>query len=139
MKPAGRAGAPVRGKRRRSVRAPVDVERDRFSPLLDDEPVALAHSGYTVQTTVWRYKGMGGWHFAHLPEAVSTQIRAQSAATKRGWGSVPVRVRIGDTEWETSLFPDRKAKSYLFAIKAAVRKAEGIADGSKIKAQVSMR
>jgi len=52
---------------------------------------------------------------------------------------VPVRVKIGETEWETSLFPQGKTGTYLFAIKASVRKVEGIEEGSVIAAMVFRR
>jgi uncharacterized protein DUF1905 len=29
-----------------------------------------------------------------------------SASVTYGWGMIPVRVRIGDTEWTTSLWPE---------------------------------
>ena len=45
-------------------------------------------------------------------------------------------IRIGRTEWATSLFPDRKSKTYLFAIKAAVRKAEDLGDGTPVTARI---
>jgi hypothetical protein len=39
-------------------------------------------------------------------------------------------VRIGATEWSTSLFPDTKRKSYLLPVKKAVRTAEHLDDGT---------
>lgn len=66
----------------------------------------------------------------------SAQIKARFGSTARGWGSIRVRIRIGETEWSTSLFPDRKSRSYLFAIKASVRKAEGLSDGDRVTVQV---
>ena len=106
---------------------------DRWSPLLpaDDEP---AGRDYTVRTKVWRWKGNGGWHFATLPVKQAAEIRRRFGASARGWGSIKVRITIGDTEWATSLFPASKTKSYLFAIKADVRKAEAIGDGDTITA-----
>lgn len=112
---------------------------ERFSPLLDDEPPLPSGGTFTVEATVWRYTGAGGWHFANLPEFVSAEIRAKHAKSAKGWGSIPVRIRIGETEWETSLFPARRTRSYLFAIKASVRKDQGIVDGSRITAYVSVR
>ena len=88
-----------------------------------------------MRTKVWRWKG-GKWHFANLPARPSARIRAIFGATARGWGSIRVRLRIGDTEWATSLFPDRKSKTYLFAIKADVRKAESIDEGDTITARL---
>lgn len=113
-------------------------EPDRFLPLLDDEPVA-AGAAITFEAKVWLWKQGAGWHFATVPKEQSALIRAQHKSAKRGWGSVPVRVKIGETEWETSLFPQGKSGTYLFAIKASVRKAEGIEEGRVITAVVSIR
>jgi hypothetical protein len=106
---------------------------ERWSPLLPAENPAQ-NRDYKVRTKVWLWKG--AWHFANLPARPSARIRKIFGATARGWGSIRVRLRIGKTEWDTSLFPDRKSKTYLFAIKAAVRKAENIAAGDGITVRV---
>ena len=108
---------------------------ERWSPLLPPDDPATGRD-YTVRTRIWRYKGAGGWHFANLSIRQSAEIKSRFGSAARGWGSIRVRVRIGETEWSTSLFPDRKSKSYLFAIKADVRKAESLSDGDRITAQV---
>ena len=113
-------------------------EPDRFLPLLDAEP-EVAGAAIVVKAKVWRWKQDAGWHFATVPKAQSAQIRSKATGTKRGWGSVPVRVKLGETEWETSLFPQGKTGTYLFAIKAGVRKAEGIEEGDVIRAEVFLR
>jgi hypothetical protein len=79
---------------------------------------------------------MGGWHFVNLSPKQSAEVRARFGGEAGGFGSLPVRVKVGRTEWRTSIFPDRKSRSYLFAIKADVRKAEGIAAGDAITAVV---
>ena len=107
---------------------------ERWSPLLPpDDPAS--HRDYKVRTKVWRYKG-ANWYFANLSVKQSATIKARFGSTARGWGSIRVHVRIGDTEWDTSLFPDRKSGTYLFAIKAAVRKAEDLSHGDVITAQI---
>jgi hypothetical protein len=109
-------------------------DEQRWSPLLPaGEPSGTRD--YPIRAKVWRWKG-GSWHFATLPVKHAAQIRRQFGATARGWGSIRVRVTIGDTEWNTSLLPERKTKSYLFAIKADVRKAEEIDEGDRITALV---
>lgn len=105
----------------------------RWSPLLPaDDPGQ--HRDYTVRVKVWRWKGAGGWHFATLPPKPAAEIRKHFGATAKGWGSIRVRIRIGKTEFDTSLFPHKPDKSYLFAIKAAVRKAEDVGAGDTITA-----
>jgi hypothetical protein len=43
---------------------------------------------------------------------------------------VPVRARIGATEWTTSLFP--KDGRYLIPVKTAVRRAERLDEGDTV-------
>lgn len=109
--------------------------QDRWSPLLSPDTPATGLD-YTVQTRIWRYKGAGGWHFANLSKKQSADIKSRFGSSARGWGSIRVHVRIGETKWSTSLFPDRKSGSYLFAIKADVRKAENLSDGDRITEQI---
>lgn len=77
-----------------------------------------------------------------LPQDSAAEIsyfsKALNGGKRTGWGSVRVTVQIGETVWQTSLFPDSKNKSYVLPIKAAVRKAENIVDGSKVKVHLSI-
>src|SRR5262245_18340341 len=93
---------------------------------------------YRVRARVWLYPGAGGWHFANLSKRQSHEIRLRFADERRGFGSLPITVRIGTTTGQTSLFPDKRSESYLFAIKAAVRQREGIAVGDTITAFVKL-
>ena len=94
---------------------------------------------YHVRAKVWRYPGAAGWHFANLSRRQSAEIRVRFGPEARGFGSIPVTVRIGRTAWRTSLFPDRKSGTYLVAIKADVRKKEGIAADDTVSAVVHVR
>jgi hypothetical protein len=49
---------------------------------------------------------------------------------------IPVHVRIGKTEWETSLFP--KDGRYIVPIKASVRKAENLEKGDKVTVRLEI-
>lgn len=75
------------------------------------------------------------WHFITLPEANSEEIKffnEGQSLKKRGWGTVRVKATIGETTWETSIFPHKDSKAYILPIKAAVRKAEQIAVGNEV-------
>ena len=96
----------------------------------------MPRAEYRVRAKVWLYPGKGGWHFVNLSVKQSREIKALFGEDAHGFGSLPVSVRIGDTEWKTSIFPDKKSQSYLFAIKAAVREREGITTGKTITAAV---
>ena len=43
---------------------------------------------------------------------------------------IPARVRIGNTEWETSLF--HKDGAYVIPIKAVVRRTENLDEGNEV-------
>ena len=100
---------------------------------------SVPRAEYRVRAVVWLYPGKGGWHFAALSPKQSSEIRARFGTDAKGWGSLPVSVRIGATEWTTSLFPDKKSRCYLFAIKAEVRQKEHIIAGNAITAVVGIR
>lgn len=69
------------------------------------------------------WRGPAPFHFVRLPEDMCTELHGIAPEVSYGWGMIPVRARIGGTEWTTSLFP--KDGGYLLPIKDAVRRAEG--------------
>ena len=76
------------------------------------------------------YQGKGAWHFLTLPAEDSQQIKFLSSQERRNWGSVRVTASIGQTTWNTSVFPDTKAGAYMLPVKAEVRKKEQIEVGN---------
>ena len=79
---------------------------------------------------VWLYSGdKAAWHFLTLPTATAKNLKAAFKRPRRGWGSIPVIVTIGKSQWKTSVFPDSKSNSFLLPIKASVRKKEKIEAG----------
>lgn len=79
---------------------------------------------------IWFWRGPAPWYFVTVPEEQSLDLKAISGLVTYGWGVLPVRVRIGATEWKTSLFP--KDGRYLVPIKAAVRHAEHLEEGDEV-------
>ncbi len=88
---------------------------------------------------VWDWKGDGSWHFVTLPGELADDIKAITAGRAKGFGSVPVKAAIGQTRFETSLFPDTKSGSYLLPLKKAVRAAEGLAPGVTATVSIELR
>jgi len=80
---------------------------------------------YTCTSKVWLYPGMAGWHFVGVPKKESAEIKA-GVKVKAGFGSVPVAVTLGQSVWNTSIFPDKKSGCYLLPLKAKVRNKEEI-------------
>ena len=73
---------------------------------------------------VWFWRGPAPWHFVTVPLEQCEAIAEVANAVTYGWGMVPVVVRVGKTEWATSLWP--KDDGYIVPIKTAVRRAEGV-------------
>ncbi len=94
---------------------------------------------YKFTSRVLVYPGMSGWRFLLLPKEDGAEIRENFASRAKGWGSLPVSVTIGKTTWETSIFPDKKAGTYLLPLKAKVRKAEDIWDDSKVTLTLTLK
>jgi hypothetical protein len=99
----------------------------------------MSEAAYKVRTRVWRYPGVGGWHFITLPEKYSEEINFRFGMRGKGWGSIPVIAIIGETEWTTSIFPDRKSRGYLLPVKAEVRRNEKIKSNDMATVTVRIR
>ncbi len=91
----------------------------------------LSMPTFDFRATIWLWDSEGAWHFITLPKNVAKHIRSLFIKPVRGWGSVRVSVSIGSSEWETSIFPDKKSESFVLPIKLAVRKAEKLNLGDK--------
>lgn len=87
-------------------------------------------------SVVRRWSGEAAWYFAALPDDLSDEIRSQVEHV--GFGSVRVTAAIGVTTWSTSVFPDKASGCYLLPVKAAVRRAEHLGDGSPATIRVAV-
>ena len=83
------------------------------------------------------WRGPAPWFFVTVPAKQSGDIKEISRLVTYGWGVIPVHVRIGKTEWKTSLFP--KDGRYLVPIKASIREAEHLEDGDKVTVRLEVR
>lgn len=86
---------------------------------------------------IWFWRGPAPWYFVTVPAEQGRNLKAIAGLVTYGWGVIPVQVRIGRTEWETSMFP--KDGSYIVPIKASVRKAENIDEGDEVMVQLKVR
>lgn len=86
---------------------------------------------------LWCWRGPAPFHFITVPDDGCAELRAMSPVVSYGWGMIPVRVRIGRTEWDTSLFP--KDGRYVVPIKDLVRLAEGLAEGDTAHLELTIR
>jgi hypothetical protein len=93
---------------------------------------------YAFTTKLWLYQGKGAWHFVTLPKEAADEIRFHNPLA-RGFMPIACEATIGKTSWKTSVFPDSKSGSYVLAVKADVRKAEGIRAGDAVSVTIVMK
>jgi len=96
------------------------------------DPVELLFAG-----TVIEWRGPSPYYFVPVPDEESADIREVAAMATYGWGVIPVVARIGETDFETSLFP--KDGGYLLPLKDAVRKPQGITAGQDVTVELTVR
>ena len=118
----------------------MDAELARFlRNELGHAAEGSATGPWTVRGPVWLWQGAdgaptkGSWYFLTIDGETARAIRA-GALNAAAWGSVSVEVTIGSNTWRTSLFPSKAHNGWLLPIKAAVRKAEKLAEGSAVEA-----
>ncbi|TRW80323.1 DUF1905 domain-containing protein [Mycolicibacterium sp. 018/SC-01/001] len=85
---------------------------------------------------VFQWRGPAPYFFVETPPDVDDALHAQSGELTYGWGVIPARVRIGDTEVTTSLIP--RDDVYLVPLKVALRRAEGVDDGDTVRIRLSV-
>jgi hypothetical protein len=89
-----------------------------------------------VQGDIWYWRGPAPFHFVTVPDEESAYLRSVANAVTYGWGMIPVRARIGATEWTTSLFP--KEGRYVVPVKDAVRLAEELDEGDTVVVRLTV-
>ena len=82
------------------------------------------------------WRGPAPYYFVPVPAAECEVLQDVSKWVTYGWGMIPVRAQIGETVWQTSLFP--KAGGYLVPIKANVRRAEGLEEGDSVRVRLEV-
>jgi hypothetical protein len=85
---------------------------------------------------MFEWRGPAPYHFLAVPEDEADQIRETSAFVTYGWGMIPVRGRIGETDFTTSLSP--KDGGYVVPIKDAVRRPEGLVLGDEVTVHLTI-
>jgi hypothetical protein len=84
---------------------------------------------FEAELWMWDTRRGDSWTFVSLPVADSEEIRELADGPRRGFGSLRVRVTLGGSTWDTSIFPDRSRGCYVLPIKRAVRTAEDLEVG----------
>ena len=85
---------------------------------------------------IWYWRGPAPHYFVTVPDEECADLQAASRSVSYGWGMIPVTVRVGRTEWTTSLWP--KDGRYIVPLKAAVRTAEGLEEGDTVALRLAV-
>lgn len=102
---------------------------------------------YDVTAKLWLWtsgKAPASWHFLTIEGEAAEAIHALAlmrrleSGRRRGWGAMKVQVAIGNTAWDTSIFPDKGSGGWLLPVKAAVRKAEGLDAGDQVQVRITV-
>lgn len=109
----------------------------------------MSNPAFTITNEIWTWTSenrRGSYHFLSVPDDVGEKIESHAAVTrlelgqptKGGWGAVKVEATIGDTVWQTSIFPGIDENAYVLPVKASVRKTEGIIAGDKVTCKLEL-
>ena len=75
---------------------------------------------FCFSAACWRWQSTAtAWYFITLPEDKSEEIKFFSEnvhGKRRGWGAVRAQATIGETTWQTSIFPHSKVCAYILPL-----------------------
>ncbi len=86
---------------------------------------------------IWYWRGPAPWYFVTVPPGHAAELNAMSRFVTYGWGMIPAKVRIGEIEWQTSLWP--KDDTYIVPIKTRVRVEGNLHEGDTVTVQLEVR
>ena len=86
---------------------------------------------------IWYWRGPSPFHFVTVPDDGCARLREIANDVTYGWGMIPVHVRIGETTFDTSLFP--KEGRYVVPLRDVVRRAEGLEIGAAVPVELTIR
>jgi len=101
----------------------------------------------THQARLWLWtstKAPASWHFLTIDGDAGVAIAAHEAMQRlemgkaRGFGSVKVLARIGESCWNSSVFPGSARGGFLLPVKAAIRRAEDLAEGDDVVVRLQL-
>jgi hypothetical protein len=108
-----------------------------------DDPGAASENRIVAHTgPLWRWTSKStdapaAWFFITIDGDAASRIKS-SLARRNGFGSIKVSAQIGATDFQTSLFPAKDVQGYLLPVKAAVRKAERLGEGTIVELTLTL-
>ena len=98
----------------------------------------MTGDSYEFESTLWAWAARKElWVFATVSQEASDEI-ADQPRPPSGFGAVKVRVRLGGSTWETSIFPGVDEGAYVLPIKKAVRTKAGVGVGDSVAIAIEL-
>ena len=92
--------------------------------------------GLEFSGDVWHWRGPAPFYFVTVPDEESRQLQAVASTVTYGWGMVPVRGRMGATEWTTALWPENGG--CVVPQEDAVRRTEQVDEGDTVSIRLTV-
>ncbi|MEO0870526.1 MAG: DUF1905 domain-containing protein [Pseudomonadota bacterium] len=99
----------------------------------------------TERLPLTRWEGdRGTYHLVTFTGAAAEDLAAHALldrlelGRRRGFGSIKLTARIGETEWTTSVFPQKGQSEWVLLVSKTVMRAEGLAQGDRVEVELSL-
>ncbi len=105
------------------------------SDFFDDDDEGTTTS-VTFTAPIWQWRpekpSAASWYFVTVEGQASDDIRSAAIGRTGGFGSIRITATLGETRWQTSLFPHKESGGFLLPMKATVRRAERVEVGDVV-------
>lgn len=92
---------------------------------------------FRFEAAIIHWRGPSPFFFAPVPPEHSARIGRLARFVTYGWGMIPVKARIGEVVFSTSLYP--KGDRYYLPLKTAVRLRAGITADDVIVVEMTIQ
>ncbi len=99
----------------------------------------------SITTPLIRWRGdRGTYHLVSITGKPSEEIAVHARlhrleyGRQRGFGSVKVMAKIGETEWKSSVFPQNKSTEWILLVSKKVMRAEELAEGDTVSVTLDL-
>ncbi|MCA9349312.1 DUF1905 domain-containing protein [Candidatus Saccharibacteria bacterium] len=93
---------------------------------------------YDFKAKLWKWQGDSAWHFMSLPRDYYPEIKLFASGYARGFGSVKVEAKIGNSIWKTSIFPDSKTETFMLPINKQIREQQKLIEGESYDVELHL-
>lgn len=70
--------------------------------------------------------------------AMHERMHRLELGSRRGFGSVKVIARIGETEWKSSVFPQNRQAEWILLVSKKVMRAENLVEGDDLTVELEL-